>query len=88
MKSLTASAMAKYIDHTILKPEAAQAAFAKLCEEAIDYGFKAVCVNSNRVAHVAKTLQGTGVEVCSVVGFPLGAMESRAKAFEAQVAID
>ncbi len=88
MKSLTASAMAKYIDHTILKPEAAQAAFDKLCEEAIDYGFKAVCVNSNRVAHVAKTLQGSGVEVCSVVGFPLGAMESRAKAFEAQVAIE
>lgn len=88
MKPLTASEMAKYIDHTVLKPEADQAAFDKLCEEAGEYLFKAVCVNSNRVWYVAKKLHGTGVEICSVVGFPLGAMDSRAKAFEAQVAVE
>ena len=85
---LTASEMAKYIDHTVLKPEADQTAFDKLCEEAGEYRFKAVCVNSNRVWYVAKKLHGTGVEICSVVGFPLGAMDSRAKAFEAQVAVE
>ena len=85
---LTPSEMAKYIDHTVLKPEADQTAFDKLCEEAGEYRFKAVCVNSNRVWYVAKKLHGTGVEICSVVGFPLGAMDSRAKAFEAQVAVE
>ena len=88
MEMLTASEMAKYIDHTVLKPEADQTAFDKLCEEAGEYRFKAVCVNSNRVWYVAKKLHGTGVEICSVVGFPLGAMDSRAKAFEAQVAVE
>ena len=88
MKTPTASEMVKYIDHTVLKPEADQTAFDKLCEEAGEYRFKAVCVNSNRVWYVAKKLHGTGVEICSVVGFPLGAMDSRAKAFEAQVAVE
>ena len=88
MKPLTASEMVKYIDHTVLKPEADQTAFDKLCKEAGEYRFKAVCVNSNRVWYVAKKLHGTGVEICSVVGFPLGAMDSRAKAFEAQVAVE
>jgi deoxyribose-phosphate aldolase len=85
---ITASKMAQYIDHTLLKPEAQQSAFDKLCEEAIQYRFKAVCVNSCRVAYVAGRLEGSGVEVCSVVGFPLGAMETRAKAFEASQAIE
>jgi len=88
MKSLTASEMVKYIDHTVLKPEADQTVFDKLCEEAGEYRFKAVCVNSNRVWYMAGKLHGTGVEICSVVGFPLGAMDSRAKAFEAQVAVE
>jgi deoxyribose-phosphate aldolase len=85
---LTASDMAKYIDHTLLKPEAPQSAFDKLCDEAIQYTFKSVCVNSSRIAYVAKKLQRTGVLACSVVGFPLGAMESRAKAFETRKAIE
>lgn len=85
---MTASEMAKYIDHTLLKPEAPQSAFDKLCDEALQYGFKSVCVNSSRVAYVAKRLQGTGVLVCSVIGFPLGAMENRAKAFEAKRAVE
>ena len=88
MKMLTVSEMVKYIDHTVLKPDADQTAFDKLCNEAGEYRFKAVCVNSNRVWYVAKKLHGTGVEICSVVGFPLGAMDSRAKAFEAQVAVE
>ncbi len=85
---MTASKMAQYIDHTLLKPEAQQSAFDKLCDEAIRYRFKAVCVNSCRVAYVAEKVKGSGVEVCSVVGFPLGAMETRAKAFEASQAIE
>jgi deoxyribose-phosphate aldolase len=84
---MTASEMAGYIDHTLLKPEAALPAFDKLCDEAIRYRFKSVCVNSGRVAYVAEKLKGTGVKVCSVIGFPLGAMASRAKAFEAKRAI-
>jgi glycosyltransferase involved in cell wall biosynthesis len=75
------------IDHTQLKPDATSAQFDQLCEEAIGYKFKSVCVNSSRVAYVAKKLQGTGVLVCAVVGFPLGAMTSKAKAFETREAI-
>ncbi|CAB1081438.1 Deoxyribose-phosphate aldolase (EC [Olavius algarvensis Delta 1 endosymbiont] len=84
---LTAAEMARYIDHTLLKPEATPMEFDKLCEEAVRYGFKAVCVNSGRVAYVAEKLRGTEVAVCSVVGFPLGAMHRRVKAFEAHKAV-
>jgi deoxyribose-phosphate aldolase len=58
-----------------------------LCEEAISYGFKAVCINSAYVADVVGQLHGTGVAACAVVGFPLGAMHRRAKAFEAENAL-
>ena len=85
---MTASKMAQYIDHTLLKADAQQSAFDKLCDEAKNYGFKAVCVNSCRVAYVSEKLEGSGVEVCSVVGFPLGAMETATKAFEASRAIE
>jgi deoxyribose-phosphate aldolase len=85
--TISAAQMAKYIDHTLLKPEVTINAVAKLCAEAIAYGFKAVCVNSGHVAYAAGKLQGTAVEVCSVVGFPLGAMQTRAKAFEAENAV-
>jgi len=80
--------MAKYIDHTLLKPDATFDGMDKLCEEAIKYRFKAVCVNSGSVAHVSDKLRGSGVDVCSVVGFPLGAMHTSAKAFEAGKAIE
>jgi len=86
--SISPAEMATYIDHTILKPEAPVEAIDALCDEAASYGFKAVCVNSGCIAHVAQKLQGSGVEVCSVVGFPLGAMHTRAKAFEAQTAVE
>jgi deoxyribose-phosphate aldolase len=86
--ALAPSDMAKYIDHTMLRPEAPTAAFDKLCQEAVQYRFFGVCVNSCRVAYVARKLQGTGVKVCSVVGFPLGSMTSRSKAFETREAIE
>ena len=86
--TLSADEMAKYIDHTLLKPEAVQADFVRLCDEAGGYGFKSVCVNSCHVGFVSEQLKGTDVLVCSVVGFPLGAMDSRAKAFEAQRAVE
>ena len=82
------ASLAKYIDHTMLKPDATLAAFDQLCDEAKQYGFKSVCVNSCRAPYVTKKLQGTGIKVCSVIGFPLGAMDSRAKAFEARRAIE
>jgi deoxyribose-phosphate aldolase len=85
---ITASEMAKYIDHTLLKPEASQSSFDRLCNEALRHGFKAVCVNSGWVAYVADKIIGSKVAVCSVVGFPLGAMHSAAKAFEARKAAE
>ncbi len=85
--SLAASEVARYIDHTMLRPEAPSSAFDKLCQEAIQHRFFSVCVNSCRVAYVSRKLQGTGIRVCSVVGFPLGAMTTRSKAFEAREAI-
>ena len=79
--------IAKYIDHTMLMPDAPDAAFDKLCDEALEWGFFSVCVNSSRVKYVAKKLQGTAVKVSAVIGFPLGAMDSRSKAFEARSAV-
>jgi len=80
--------MARYIDHTLLKPEAKAPAYDQLCKEAIEHQFFSVCVNSSWVPYVAKKLQGTKVKVCSVVGFPLGTMTSRSKAFETREAIE
>lgn len=86
--SIAPQDVAKYIDHTMLKPESTIGAFDKLCSEALTFRFKSVCVNSCWVGYVSKKLRGTGVKVCSVIGFPLGAMDSRAKAFEARTAIE
>lgn len=85
---MDAKELAQYIDHTMLKPDALSSAYDQLCSEAIQYHFKSVCVNSSWVPYVAKRLQGTDVHVCSVVGFPLGAMTSRSKAFETREAIE
>ncbi len=79
--------LAGYIDHTLLKPEAVESQFEQLCNEAVAYKFKSVCVNSSWVPYVAKKLRGSGVIVCSVIGFPLGGMDTRSKAFEARSAI-
>jgi deoxyribose-phosphate aldolase len=80
--------LAKYIDHTILKANQPVSDYDKTVSEAIKYGFKSVCVNSGWVSYIAKKLRGTGVSVCSVIGFPFGAMDSRAKAFEGRCAIE
>lgn len=88
VSKMTGAEIAQYIDHTLLKPEANRTALDKLCEEAILHGFKAVCVNSGWVAYVAEKLKGTNIAVCSVIGFPLGAMSFPAKAFEARQAVE
>lgn len=77
----------KYIDHTLLKPEAKQDQIRKLCEEAMEYDFRTVCVNPYWVSYCASLLESTDVGVCTVIGFPLGACTSRAKAFETADAI-
>ena len=78
----------KYIDHTILKATASSADVQKLCEEAIEYEFYSVCVNGCYVADAKHLLQGTDVKVAAVVGFPLGAMTTASKVFEAKEAIE
>jgi len=82
------SDLAQYIDHTLLKPEATAEQIDTLCNEAIQHKFFSVCVNSSWVSRCARNLQGTGVKVCAVVGFPLGAMSGRAKNFETRHAIE
>jgi deoxyribose-phosphate aldolase len=75
------------IDHTLLKPEATQDQIAQLCFEARKYGFASVCVNPTNVKLCARLLQGTDIDVCTVVGFPLGATPTDVKVFETQQAI-
>ena len=78
----------KYIDHTILKATASSSDLQKLCEEAIEHEFYSVCVNGCYVADAKQLLQGTDVKVAAVVGFPLGAMTTAAKVFEAKEAVE
>lgn len=78
----------KYIDHTILKATASSADVQKLCAEAIEHEFYSVCVNGCYVADAKHLLQGTDVKVAAVVGFPLGAMTTASKVFEAKEAIE
>lgn len=79
--------IAKTIDHTLLKPEATAADIQALCREASQYGFASVCVNTCYVKLASELLRGSGVKVCCTVGFPLGAMAPKAKAFEAAQAV-
>ena len=78
---------ARYVDHTMLKPNATQDEIAKLCEEAKAFCFASVCVNPSYVALSAQYLRGSGVKVCTVVGFPLGSTTPTVKAIEARDAI-
>lgn len=78
---------AKMIDHTILKPEATKEQVEKLCREAKEYGFASVCVNSSYVPLCAELLSDSEVKVCTVVGFPLGAMSTAGKVMETRQAI-
>src|SRR4029453_532126 len=74
--------VAALIDHTLLKPEASRAEIEALCREAAEFHFATVCVNPAWVALAARLLRGSGVGVCSVVGFPLGATTIDVKQFE------
>lgn len=79
--------IAKYIDHTLLRPDATFDQVTKLCQEAKEFGFASVCVNPFYVRHCAGLLRGTPVKVCTVIGFPLGANVTETKALEARRAI-
>lgn len=79
--------IAAYIDHTLLKQDAAAPQIDRLCAEAAQYHFASVCVNPWYVPRCVKNLQGTGVKVCTVVGFPLGATTTESKVFETLQAV-
>ena len=87
MNSLQPAALAKYIDHTLLAPDASREQIRTLCEEAMQHGFYSVCLNSAQVPYAASCLTDNDVVICAVVGFPLGAGLSDTKAFEAERAI-
>ncbi|WP_284140443.1 deoxyribose-phosphate aldolase [Virgibacillus sp. LDC-1] len=79
--------LAKYIDHTLLKPEATKDQIEKLAVEAKEHSFASVCVNPHWVSRCAEILQGTDVKVCTVIGFPLGATTTETKVYETKQAI-
>ena len=79
--------VARYIDHTLLKPEAAADEIDVLCDEAMEFGFASVCVNPTWVKRAADRLRGSDVVTCSVIGFPLGASTPEIKAMEARRAL-
>ena len=81
------NAIATIVDHTLLKPNATQEEVTKLCAEAKTYCFASVCVNPTYVALCAQLLKGSGVKVCTVIGFPLGSSTPTVKAIEARDAI-
>ncbi|MCP3740054.1 deoxyribose-phosphate aldolase [Rossellomorea sp. BNER] len=80
--------IAKYIDHTALKADTSKEAIQKLIDEAKQYKFKSVCVNPGYVSFASEQLKDTDVEVCTVIGFPLGASTTKTKVFETKDAID
>ncbi len=79
--------LSKYFDHTILKPSASEDEVRAVCKEALYYNFASVCVNQYRTSLVKSLLEGTDVKVCTVVGFPLGAVCTQVKVFETLEAI-
>ena len=79
--------LASYFDHTILKPEAGKEAYEGLCRDAREWKTASVCLPPNRVARAAAALKGSGVKVCTVIGFPLGYAMSSAKAEETRKAL-
>nr|WP_315007182.1 deoxyribose-phosphate aldolase [uncultured Capnocytophaga sp.] len=80
--------IAQYIDYTLLKPTATFADIEKLCQEALSYHFFSVCVNSSYISYAKNLLKESPIKLCSVVGFPLGAMSPLAKANEATIALE
>ncbi len=85
---LTTDQLAKYLDHTNLKPEATEASIRQTCEEAIKYNTASVCINSHWIPLAAELLKDTTVNPITVVGFPLGATNTATKVYEAITAID
>jgi deoxyribose-phosphate aldolase len=83
----TDGSLSHMIDHTVLKPEASQEEIAQLCYEARKHGFISVCINPSYVKLCSQLLEGSGVLVCTVIGFPLGATSTESKVFEAQQAV-
>lgn len=88
VSQLSPQQFARYIDHTYLKPDAAEKDILKLCEESKQYGFASACVASCWAALAREKLRGSGVRVCCVVGFPFGSQIHHTKAFEAKEAVD
>lgn len=88
MISPTPKELARYIDHTLLKPDAPAKDIEKLCAEAREHKFAAVCVNGSRVELARHILEGGDVKVAVVIGFPLGATDSDTKRFETEAALD
>ena len=80
-------AIQRFIDHTLLAADATKEKIEKLCKEALEYHFASVCVNSCWVKLASEILSGSDVAVCTVVGFPLGAMDTESKAYEAEKAV-
>jgi deoxyribose-phosphate aldolase len=78
---------AKHIDHTLLKSDATSEDVSSLCEEAVEHGFASVCVPPSFVPQTSQLLYGSGVAVCTVVGFPLGYQTTESKVFEARQAV-
>jgi deoxyribose-phosphate aldolase len=83
----TPAEVARLIDHTLLKPEASRDDIRKFCEEAVRFGFASVCINPWSVPLAAEILRGSGVKVCTVIGFPLGATLPEVKIREGEEAI-
>ena len=84
---MTALELNRMIDHTLLKPEATPDDIERICDEAERYDFYSVCVNTHYVPLVASRVEGSRIKVCSIAGFPLGAVDTRVKAFEAERAV-
>jgi len=87
-RGLAGGGLAGTIDHTLLKPDATLAEIDTLCAEALEHRFASVCINGVHVRRCAEILRGSGVAVCSVVGFPLGAMAPEVKVYEARRALE
>lgn len=85
---ITAQHLAKYIDHTLLRPDATPQDIEKLCSEALKHSFFGVCVNSSYIKQVSQLLNGSSVLPVAVIGFPLGACSTEAKAYEASWCVD
>ena len=78
----------RMIDHTLLKPESTREQIKKICDEALEYNFKSVCVNPYWVSYASELLKSNEVGVCTVIGFPLGANTTSLKAFETREAVE